>query len=327
MLTPLGALQAEETIQARGRPGYNQTAQWLDENVDEQTLQRLYAYLAKKLPRSLQFRKIREHVHNKLVSLIDLDSFAGRINRGETIYFSQLKVYCYRSAVSDLMADGRDPVSRTLYGASTLRERRDGEQVVPLTTQEFHPVYVNDGDESGGPLLDASGRNLEADILEREAVSHGLAEVERALRALKPSVADRYLGVIESQCEGLAIQELADREGVGYDRASTLIQTVRNTLRMSAVKGQVALKVLKVALESENPRLDSVRARVDPPHLPGVPETDKPLVWGRTFGEVVEYLCREGWAVQRHGNLRCTARGEVWLRAQDAARDPFFLVY
>ena len=296
MLTSEGAAKALALIQEKGTPGCSRTGQWFDQNVGPQEMEKLYVNLSRRLPRSATLRKIKGHVHTKISKMVELDSFGANLAAGQPPSLNQISHFIYRSAVSDLVADGREPVSRALHGANTPRER-GGEHLILNAEELGQPVWLSTTaieDEPGGPVVDVVGRSLEIDLMEQDAVRSGLADIEKAVRAFKPKAGDRYVAVLRSQIEGKTISEIGEQENVGYDRASTLINDARNVARKSALCGTLALKALEYILEEPSSSLEDLQEDLGLHQfpVPGVPQARQEQAQLDLLLKAVGYLRR-----------------------------------
>ena len=329
MLTTVGAMAAQNILDEKGVPGYSRTAQWIDANIGPKELEKLYMNLARRLPRSATLLKIQGHVHNKLLKLIELDSFANLLEQGKTPTLSQVAHFCFRSAVSDLVSDGRNPACRALHGAVTPRELA-GETLVKDSEQTGGPIWMtSDEDCHNGPIVDVVDDSLEAVIMERDALRNGLADVEQAIRAFKPRAGERYVDVFRSQVDGITIRELGAKEGVGYDRASTLINETRNVARASALCGQLSLKALEAILEEPGSTIDNLWDDIDGGSIkvPGVPAHNQETAGKNLLNTAVNFLVRTNRIEMDGQSYRAVPGAHLWLEQHQSNPDPLFFAH
>lgn len=217
------------------------TTLWLRQHLDQRGLTYLYRYVGARLPKSKALGKVEGHVHGKIMALMRNDGLRHLIDAGKPVdaIMRALGHYCVHGALSEITREGRNPVCRALHGARTTTEVASGTDAAPIHGSAATPILA--GDEA---LLDVGVEEMGAD--EALTLREGLDKITEVIRASKRrDAAERFVRIAENQMLGLSLSELADLEGVGYDRAASMVHELRCVMRRARLRGRIAAEIVR----------------------------------------------------------------------------------
>jgi hypothetical protein len=250
-------------------PGYNWSSEWLGEQLATTNLyERLRIHLSQKLSISAASNRVDDHIQAYLADTIAGDKLARQLQSGHPPTPRKVCEYAARHAYSALRQDGQDAHMRSLFGASTARDREvdlDGELVprdpssftLPVDTRVVSATVGRDGEPGTttsagptvGPLLDVVDDAATEDAwIDQMITSAAIARCKEVLRKRKPGAHGRYADqVLEAYRLGYSTADLAacpseERplgQGVSHNRAATLWAEMRRTLRDAIEDGDL----------------------------------------------------------------------------------------
>lgn len=224
------------STEEEGEPQINYTSAWIDSQPD--LLDRMLKYLRFKpqLMWSKSMGLCEEHMQQYLCDLIRTDGLAKHIKAGYEISILQLVNFCTLRASSQFRGWAQDGALQASRGARTEKQRTMiAEQETPTVACEDNlPIVYGGGDDDGARhMVDMVDPVLLADeIEERNMWAQFHKKCEGIIRReIHQRASERYVGIYRAYAiSGLRAREIAEIEGVSENRASTMVQTVRNVL-------------------------------------------------------------------------------------------------
>ena len=305
------------------------TAHYLAATLTVPVRDRMARYLEKRLPRSRDFNEIDELVNNYVFVVCRRDGLRPYIAEGRYPSPSQLNAWAYRAALSHIRDEGRDALTRGFKGARTERDLADPDgEAADLASvteaSEHRALYMSDAGEdgpgqltSGVPmslaLMDVVGGNLDDEIQHRMSRERGEASVDRAVARMRKGGAERCLRVLSHLRADLGSAEIANREKVGRNRATTLMAEVRESIRDHVLDELAARRVLRLVEAEPCSTLIDVREYVSE-----MSESDgEPAIAVEAVANLVMRLVSNGrLQVGRGGSLLVTEVGRSALEAE-----------
>jgi hypothetical protein len=233
-MPPSVAVVPQEAPKAKPvRTGPNLTSKWLSKHLtpprghhESQLYAMMRSALTKRLPVSANASMIEDHIQNFMLRAIRRDAFAKVLADGCDLPYSKVVAYSVNSGRTDARDMGTEPVCRELYGARTAKERRE------MTTEErTGPVpsatVVYDTDENFVPPENTTTIDDGTDF------DRLWNQIENAVEDKKPQAWERYAGILAMKAKGFTTQEIADAEGVGRNRAASMLAEARRCVRES----------------------------------------------------------------------------------------------
>jgi hypothetical protein len=219
--------------------GRNATSEFLDKRLRDSHgsfMATLRNAVAKKLPVSHAVGIVDDHIQNCFMRLIARDSLRDRLTAGYKVTDQQIALFAVRAGFTDIRDSGTDPVCREMYGARTEREREKGVVFAPI--HDARVVWATEGDEHPGTWMDIADNSENQE--DAVAFAQVCGRLEDTIRKYKPTVADRYIGILRSKATGGTINSIADGEGVSSCRASAMMAEVRRVLRKEGIANLMA---------------------------------------------------------------------------------------
>jgi len=249
-LTEHGIDRARELNKLPYDPHKNLTRQFLIERLPNGLYDSLIKSTAAKFHVSLVTDQVVDHVHTFLAKLIQRDSLRSRIALGKPIYPSQLASWCYRSAQNDIRALGTNPVSRTMFGALTVTERRTGKRYAKSPQKSWEispflrPAYDKRAQEKikeGLQVVD-NKPSVEDEVIEYDHAFKFWAEGAEVIRRSQPRnrSLSRDLRLLRAWAEGQTIVKISKEYGLSRTRVDGIISGLRKTLQQAGARGAFA---------------------------------------------------------------------------------------
>jgi len=268
-LTPTGIAASVEARDWCERQ--NVTAFWVDRVIDQPYFQKLVTHLQYACARSAHFNELHDLVNGYLLNLINRNGLRARIAAGNQPSPSNIRSWCYKSALSQFRDEGRDALTRSFKGARTEKELRLGiteEANLPAETQGVFlgvdadgrdDVHVS-GSGSSAALLDVVGGNLEDDIIHRLTAQRGIALTEAAIRREKAGAKERFLRIHQMTLDDMGFADIGAAEGVSRNRAAALVADLRAAVQRATVFSANAVQALEYLREEPCSTLDDIHA-------------------------------------------------------------------
>jgi hypothetical protein len=243
-LTTSGVERARELNGFQYDPEDNLTTQFLDDKLKGGLWDSLASAVAAKFRVSATCNLVGDHVNTFLAKLIQRDGLRDRLVMGKPVYTSQLAAWCCRSAQNDIRAMGTNPVSRTVYGAQTITERRKGKrhghthatsaQIAAQTSEEGAGIVSFD-------IVDEAP-NPEANLDQQQRVAALQAKLASCIRKARPGATsiDRDIEILDAMIAGNSVAEIATQYDLSPSRANTIVGGLRRTLRAALEAGALA---------------------------------------------------------------------------------------
>lgn len=296
------AISVRPTFESR-----NLTVEWLDRFLTRDQYDRLVRHVAYKAKHSRDNSEIREFVHEYIARVSARDGLRDRIVLGDDPSPSAIRSWVWKQTLSTFRDEGTDAQTRTVKGARTDRDLKGDTPRDAFAVSGDGPttvVYQSTDDEStaGTPLVDVVDvtPSFTDVFLHREALNHGMARLEEAVRCAKPAAADRYARVLGLLAKGLTPAEVAAEEGVSHARAATLIAEVRAAGRRRAKIDRVRVAVIRYVDAEPMSTMSDLMAELD---------VDAPSV-----RDAVSELLADGFLhFGRNGSLAVTDLGSSTL--------------
>lgn len=166
------------------RRGPNLTEQWIQKNWTH-VAPGIETFLREHLTISSSIHVLQDHVQAFALKLIEKDTLAPYVARGEKINPSVLKIWAYQTACSEIRGWGVDASLRASRGAMTTRNREAMESGTVVmkdyghTIKEVRKIKDNAELDPTVDYWDPVSRTAEDDLIYRET----LREVEDMVRA------------------------------------------------------------------------------------------------------------------------------------------------
>jgi len=216
----------------------NATSKFLDQRIRDtgglrgSFMATLRSAVTSKLPVSYTVGLVEDHIQNCFERLIRRDSLRDRLDAGHEITDHQIAMFAVRAGYTDIRDSGTDPVAREMVGARTEREREKGVITHPITDPRVVWASPDSGEHPGTwvDIVDTSAN-------QEEAVQFAQVwdRLEGAIRRHKPTVADRYIGILRAKMNGNTVSDIAEEENVSDFRASAMMAEIRRVLRMDGM--------------------------------------------------------------------------------------------
>jgi DNA-directed RNA polymerase specialized sigma24 family protein len=254
-LTALGVKRAKELAEKYDgalsvlSAGPNVTAQWIGERY-ELLVDRISRHLHRKMPRSAEFGKIDDHIHDFFADKISNDGFRKTLESGRSLPPSTVAFFARRSAYSDLRDEGREPVCRTFHGALTKNEIPDydpsnwTEMVMPTSINTSEHLQVNnyaEHSENDAPVdtMDflADPRTTEMEVNDMDAMENVL---ELLSQIIQQDISEKHDPdwhqqlMVDRFIHQMSIREIAEAHGLDYD-------TDRNKITLALARVRKAM--------------------------------------------------------------------------------------
>lgn len=250
----------------------NVTAFWVDRVIDKTYFQKLVTHLQYACARSAQFNELHDLVNGYLLNLINRNGLRARIAAGNQPSPSNIRSWCYKSALSQFRDEGRDALTRSFKGARTEKDLRLGAtEDIPARSMpcEAQAVFLGvDGDGrddihvtgegSSNALLDVVGGNLEDDIIHRLTAQRGLALTEAAIRREKSGAQERFLRINQMTLNDMSFVDIGEAEGVSRNRAAALVADLRAAVHRATVFSSYAVQALEYLREEPCSTLEDI---------------------------------------------------------------------
>lgn len=202
--------------------------------------------MQKSLPVSAASGQIGDHLQEFFCKMISRDAFAKRLTAGEKISDKDIVVFAIRSGYTDIRKWGIEPITRTLYGAKTERERENlakhpvGEITATTRHRTLNPQLVyNQSPENSQKLWDElidENSSLTAQATEEHLrFKQTWARLERVLAKKNGRHRDKFIGVARKRfLDGETVPEIVLSEGLPPVVTTGMLTDIRATLRKSA---------------------------------------------------------------------------------------------
>lgn len=252
----------------------NVTAFWVDRVIDKTYFQKLVTHLQYACARSAHFNELHDLVNGYLLNLINRNGLRARIAAGNQPSPSNIRSWCYKSALSQFRDEGRDALTRSFKGARTEKDLRLGAtedipaRSIPSEAQAVFLGVDDDGRDdihvsgsgSSNALLDVVGGNLEDDIIHRLTAQRGLALTEAAIRREKAGAPERFLRINQMALQDMSFADIGQAEGVSRNRAAALVADLRAAVHRATVFSSCAVQALEYIREEPCSTLDDIHA-------------------------------------------------------------------
>lgn len=269
-LTPAGIAASVEARDWCSKQ--NVTAFWVDRVIDKTYFQKLVTHLQYACARSAHFNELHDLVNGYLLNLINRNGLRARIAAGNQPSPSNIRSWCYKSALSQFRDEGRDALTRSFKGARTEKDLRLGtsEDIpvrhLPAETQAVFLGVDDDGRDdihvsgsgSSNALLDVVGGNLEDDIIHRLTAQRGIALTEAAIRREKSGAQDRFLRINQMTLNDMSFADIGAAEGVSRNRAAALVADLRAAVHRATVFSSFAVQAMEYLREEPCSTLDDI---------------------------------------------------------------------
>lgn len=227
-------------------PSTNITSQWLTERLGDGLYSTLTSSVAAKFRISVARNMVDDHVNTFLAKLIQRDSLRERLILGKPVYNSQLASWCCRSAQNDIRSMGTDPVSRTMYGAQTITERKRGSRSTynSANTRQIAMYTVKGAtvDESRTIEILDEGSSPASALESKQRLHQLYQQMKRSLRKTNTGNLTHLevVGILDAMIEGSTVAEISHRFGLTLSRTHTVVGRMRRTLREARDNGLLA---------------------------------------------------------------------------------------
>ena len=251
----------------------NVTACWVERVIDKAYLGKLVSHLQYNCARSAAFNELSDLVHGYLLSLINRNGLQARLARGCHPSPSNIRTWCYKSALSRFRDEGRDALTRSFKGARTEKDLRlavDEDVTLRSLPADTRAIFLSPEDEGGSafvsgaphahPLLDVVGGNFEDEILHRMTAQRGIALAEAAVRREKAGAPDRFARLLTMVLSDTGFREIGLAEGVSRNRAASLVADLRAAVQQAISHSNEAAKVLECIREEPCSTLEDIHA-------------------------------------------------------------------
>jgi len=231
-------------------PSQNLTSQYLNARIEATGgltgtfWNQMCALLKSKLPVSEATDRIEDHIHEAFCKLIRRNVLRDRILEGRAISDRHLATFVLRSAYNDCRDEGVNPVARELYGARSQKERKMGVRIKDNPLGADPRVILFRSEQTEKPAYNVQGikdiAESEDSPLTHKRVEDAIftnqcwGEIEKILRAKKPSVWQKYLKFIQMRFEGARLSDIAEHEGVSDWQVSAIMADVKKTMQEAA---------------------------------------------------------------------------------------------
>lgn len=195
----------------------NATACWLDENM-ARVWPALTSMIATKMVKSKELDVVDDHVQAFLTRLIERDTLAPFLARGETPKMSVLRIWAYQSACTELRRWGVDASLRTTRTARTAREVQKGADFRPVQAAQTAKRVIRE-DDGAVDMYQDTDETPEDISARRSRVDHVRATLVRMGHANMIPMVDELLG-------GASLTDLTTRYGVSADQLRVAIRAV-----------------------------------------------------------------------------------------------------
>jgi hypothetical protein len=187
-----------------------------------------------KLQMSVAIGIVDDHVQTCLMRLIHRDALAGRIFAGLKISDSLIATYAVRSAYNDCRDSGTEPVSRSLLGARTERERV-GRDDIMYEHSDLQVLWASDR-MAEFASFDVVDRNAvtAAEVMEYESF---WTRIEGVLRARDPESCPKCMNIVRQKAEGRTVTEIAKDQGMPAARVSAFMSFTKECVLRAMEEG------------------------------------------------------------------------------------------
>jgi DNA-directed RNA polymerase specialized sigma24 family protein len=256
-LTAIGVARAKElSLLFDGQlsqlsAGPNLTATWIGDRYDL-LVSRITKHLNRKMPRSVEFGKIDDHIHDFFANKIANDGFRKALESGRNLPPSTVAFFARRSAYSDLRDEGREPVCRVFHGALTKNEIEDHspsnwtEVVIPISLNTSDILQVNtyaehsEEDQTADPMeFLASHFTVEEEVNNADAMEKILDLLSNIIRSEisgkhNPEWHEQLM--IDKFIHGMSIREIAETHGMNYESDRNKIMLALDRVRKAVTR-------------------------------------------------------------------------------------------
>jgi len=213
----------------QGLSGKNETAIWLQQQ-GAGIIEKMRSTLRRKLPVSATMELIDDHVNNFIVRLIRRDSIRKLRDKGKRVVPSKIVSYCVRSAYTDIRSWGVDAHCRTMMGARTEQNRKNGDDTRDRAPLGEDVIIVRD-----------SKGHATFDYVDHDGGFMG-AHIAAGIDELRGRVVDDFMGshpedwqdyaeVMDMMTDGLEVAQIAEFKGVPYRTASRMVRACQEVAR------------------------------------------------------------------------------------------------
>jgi Ni,Fe-hydrogenase III large subunit len=205
----------------------------------------LYNSVSKFLPKSAESDLIDDHIQEFFQRLIARDAFAKRLAEGGRISDKDIVVFAIRSGFTDIRKWGTEPVTRTLLGARTERERENlakagerNEVTARAKRRTYNHQLVYDLDESDprqknhwDEVVDEDSQMTAEAAEDRIYFEQMWSRMQKVLRVKlgNPDLAERV--AYKRFMLGCTVKELSQSEGILDSVSVGVTRDVRSALQ------------------------------------------------------------------------------------------------
>lgn len=204
----------------------NATGRWLNEHLARRSdgseaplLSQLRIALTRRFQISHTAGMIEDHIHNYIVRAIRRDAFAKMLGECPLLPYGKVISYAVNSAKTDIRDMGVEPLCREGYGARTEQERLKTPQPKARVRR---PV------DTDGAIFSLEDPHSPEDWLDFEKI---WTQVQNMVQRKKPHAWERYSQLLRLKLEGYSTDEIAEKTGVGSNRAAWMLQEARKCVR------------------------------------------------------------------------------------------------
>jgi hypothetical protein len=226
-------------VELNGKAGRkNLTSDWVEKNWDS-VFSTMMQAVKSGLPKSAKNGFVEDHVMEYITRMLSRDVLRKFLHAGKNPNLNSLGHFAVRSGISDLRKMGREPVTRTLYGVSTVTERREnrGKEKLGaskfLSTSQYAYWTWDEGERDQMEFVDPSRYEGEDNLLMEKLIG----EVKKVLDSQCPKAKVRYHKVTQMLLQGSTPKDVAKAEGISPRTASNLVRRIRQKLRAARKRG------------------------------------------------------------------------------------------
>lgn len=290
-------------------PARNVTTTWLNVMLTPAVVDTICYHLGKKCTKSVALDEIGDLVGTYFTKMMARDGLRKYLSEGKAPTVSQLKLWAYRSALTQFRDEGRDALTRTVKGARTERDLVDNPIEVLGEASEVQAIYLanhTDGMEitvaggSGDCLVDVVDHGATSLSDDTVTLTAGLSLLEAVLRKRRPHNQDRFVRVLHGVMTGTTVREMADEEGVSRNRVASVVADMKDAVMEAVETGEAVRDILAYVRDEPYSTLEDINEDV-----------------GGATG-VVPLLVSAGWLSHSNGSLLITESGSRLLHGEDS---------
>lgn len=226
----------KRALELNGITAQNLTGLWMGDHYDDRIRNTSVAAVAKRCPLSATMSLEEEHAQEYAVRLLERDGLHKQLTAhqgyGRNIRPSEIGIWSYRDAFSQMRKGGTDGHLRAMCGATTETERKKaketGEDTIAVGYQTGVSPIVLDTSSDDNPMIadfaDQDSLSPEETEEAKDQFMHYEIMIERKLRNKKP---EQYIKAMYMLYEDHTQREIADTLGVSNTTVSNMIQTLR----------------------------------------------------------------------------------------------------